>query len=162
MKCMKGTLVFVRVTERQMAKAITNLECMGLTKHVVVLLSGKMTLDQKKKVETKTRLRTDKMIAAFKWLCENHRLWKNIDLEKLKRQIGDCKPIMVDKSTTVGSGNANVEQEEMFTCYYPDGANNGVSGGFDTPGAFKQFAQEMQEKNYDLEFKAVLQKEFVS
>ncbi len=161
MKNMNGTLVFMRVTERQMARAITTLDCMGLKKHVVFLLSGKMTYEQKKKVETKTRIRTDKMIAAVEWLCANNRMWKDIDLEKIRKEIGDCKPILVDKSTEVGSGNANVEEEEIFTCYFPDGTMDSHAGGFDSPGAFKEFVKEMQEKNFDIEMKANLEKEFV-
>lgn len=161
MKNMNGTLVFMRVTERQMARAVTTLECMGLKKHVVFLLSGKMTYEQKKKVETKTRIRTDKMIEAVEWLCANNRMWKDIDLEALRKEIGECKPIVMDKSTEVGSGNANVEEEEIFTCYFPDGSMDSHSGGFDTPGAFKEFVKEMQEKNFDIEMKASLEKEFV-
>jgi hypothetical protein len=49
-KCMKGTLVFMRVKERRVAQAVTQLEAMGLTKHIIVLGSGNMTTGQRKKV----------------------------------------------------------------------------------------------------------------
>lgn len=161
MKAMRGTMVFMRTRERKVAKAVATLECMGLNKHVVVLLSGKMTSDQKKRVETKAKLRTDKLIAAMEWLCKNNRLFKDVDMEVLRQQIGECKPIMVDRSVSEASQNANVEQEEIFSCYYPDGASNPTSGGFDTPGAFKEFVKEMQEQGFDIEMKARLEREFV-
>ena len=161
MRCMKGTLVFMRVKERQVAKAVSTLKCMGLNRHVVVLISGKLTAAQKRSVLSKTEIRTEKLIAAVEWLVENNKAWKEVDLEELREEIASSKPIVVDKSSNIGSGNANVEEEEVFTCYYPDSASDSVSGGFDTPGAFKEFVTEMQEKNYDLQFKAQLEKEFV-
>ena len=161
MRCMKGTLVFMRVKERQVAKAVSTLKCMGLNRHVVVLISGKLTAAQKRSVLSKTEIRTEKLIAAVEWLVENNKAWKEVDLEELREEIATSKPIVVDKSSNIGSGNANVEEEEVFTCYYPDSASDSVSGGFDTPGAFKEFVTEMQEKNYDLQFKAQLEKEFV-
>ena len=79
MMSLKGQLTFMQVEQRKLAKAVTTLECMGLTKHVVVLLLGKMTYAQKQKVNKLTTVRTDKMIAAVKWLVANHRDRKDID-----------------------------------------------------------------------------------
>ena len=161
MKCMKGTLVFMRVKERKLAKSVTTLKCMGLNEHVVVLLSGKMTKNQKNRVLSKTKVRTDKLIAAVEWLVQNHTAWRDIDLDVIRDEISRSTPIVVDKATNIESSNARVEKEEVFTCYYPDSAADAVSGGFDTPGAFKDFVTELQEKNYDIELKAELEKSFV-
>ena len=158
---MKGQMTFMHVEPRSLAKAVSTLELMGLDKHVMVLLSGKMTYGQKQKIEQLTTVRTDKMIAAVKWLSENHREWKNVDLEKLKTQIANTKPIRMDKSTTCESGNATVEEDIVFTCYFPDGKANASSGGFDNPLDFKEFVDIMQENNYDVHFKAELEREFV-
>jgi hypothetical protein len=49
-KCLKGTLVFMRVKERRVAQAVTQLEAMGLTKHIIVLASGNMTSGQRRKI----------------------------------------------------------------------------------------------------------------
>ena len=105
MRCMKGTLTFMRVKERQVAKSVTTLKCMGLNQHVVVLLSGKMTNDQKRHVKTKTKVRTDKLIAAVEWLVHNHSAWKHVDLTDLKREISNSTPIVVDKATNIESTN---------------------------------------------------------
>jgi hypothetical protein len=79
-KCLKGTLVFMRVKERRVAEAVAQLEAMELTKHIIVLVSGKMTIGQREKVKNKSVIRTDKVIAAVEWLCVNHKIWKDIDL----------------------------------------------------------------------------------
>ena len=67
----------------------------------------------------------------------------------------------MDKSSNIESSNARVEKQEVFTCHCPDSAVDAASGGFDTPGAFKEFVTELQEKNCDLLFKAELEKSFV-
>lgn len=47
-KNLKGTLTFMRVEERKTCTGLLQLERMGLNKHVIVLISGRMTKDQKK------------------------------------------------------------------------------------------------------------------
>lgn len=84
MQCMKGTLVFMRVKERMVAKSVTALNCMGLNDQVIVLISGKMTPAQKARVKTKTELRVDKLIEAVEWLVKNNKAWKDIDLDVLR------------------------------------------------------------------------------
>ena len=116
MMSVRGQLTFMRVTEEKIATATTTLECMGLTKHVVVLISGKMTFGQLQAVKDRTRVRTDKLIAAVKWLISNHRDWKNVNLDKIKDKINHTQPVRVDKSTSVQSGNASIKEEVVFTC----------------------------------------------
>ena len=129
----------MRVEERKLAKAVTTLKLMGLTKHVVVLYSGKMTLGQKQKADKLSTVRTDKMIAAVEWLVKNHVDWMGVNLDELKKEIQTTQPVRVDKSTNVDSTNATVEEDIVFTCYYPEGKNNGSSGGFDDPLDFKEW-----------------------
>ena len=158
----KGQLTFMRVTPRQIAKSVTTLECMGLTKHVIVLLSGNMTLAQKQKIKQQTTVRTDKLIKAVEWLIQNHRSWKNVDLDELRDSIGRTNPIRVDKATNVQSGNSSVEEEVIFTCYFPDGKNNAASSGFENPHDFKEFVDKMNESNFDVHFKPEVEREFLN
>ena len=158
---LKGTLVFMRVKERRIAEALAQLDSFGLTKHVLVLASGKMTKQQRKRVQEKATIRTDKLMTALEWLCKNHKKWKDVDLDSLRLQLVDMQPTVVDYSEEVDSENANQEQQELFSCYYPDGATTQSSGGFDEPGAFKKFVEDMQQRNFDIEFKANLEKSFV-
>ena len=160
-KNLKGTLVFMRVRETRIRAAVTQLEAMGLTKHMLVLFNGKMTEGQRRKAREETRIRTEKVIEAVKWLCANNKKWEHVDPAKLLANVNGVQPVVVDNSSTVESGNANVEEEELFTCYYPDGASNPVNGGFDKPGSFKKYVEDMQKKGFEVEFKVNLQKGFV-
>jgi hypothetical protein len=54
-----------------------------------------------------------------------------------------------------------VEEQEVCTCYYPDGAAMEASGGFKECGAFKKFVEKMKAQNFNVEFKANLEKKFV-
>mgnify|MGYP000526856432 CR=1 FL=1 len=49
-KNLKETLTFMRVEERILARAVTQLRTMGLTKYIVILSTGNMTDQQKQKV----------------------------------------------------------------------------------------------------------------
>lgn len=161
MKQMKGSMTFMRTEERKVTKSVATLDLMGLTKNVIVLTTGPMTVQQKKKADKLSTVRTDKMIAAVKWLCENHRSWKHVDFEKIKDRIGRTQPIRVDKSSRVDSGNAIVEDEVVFTCYYPDGATNSHTGGFENAEDFKKFVEETKRQNYDVHLQANMEREFV-
>jgi len=160
-KNLKGTMTFMRIEERKIARAAIHLECMGLAKHVVVLLTGKLTKKQKARVEKKKEIRTDKILEAVQWLSKNHKRWKNVDLDEFRKELAGATPVVVDNSSEVDSENANVEEQELFTCYFPDGATNERAGGFDDPEAFKTYVNEMKEKNFNVELQLQLGKEFV-
>ena len=157
-----GTLNLMRADEERIARAATQLQCMGLTNHILIVITGKMTEWQKKRAQEKTTIRTNKLIEAVTWLCGNHRKWKSIDLEKMREELKDRQPVVRDLSELVESVNANVEEEELFSCYYPDSATDEMRGGFDEPGAFKEYVESMAQQGYDVEFKINLQKHFVN
>ena len=158
---LKGTLSFMRIQERRITEATAALDNLGLTNHVVVLCHGKMTEAQQKRVADRTKVNTGKLIEAAKWLCANHARWKDVDYDKVKEELMEKRVVRVDHSETVDSTNATVEAEEIYTCYYPEGAATDTSGGFNEPGAFMKFADEMHRLNYDVELKANLEKQFV-
>jgi hypothetical protein len=101
------------------------------------------------------------LITAVEWLCKNHKTWKTVDIDVLRKQLENVEPTVVDISEEVECENANVEEQEVFMCYYPDGAATESSGGFEEKGAFKVFAEKMKERNFNVEFKANLEKKFV-
>jgi hypothetical protein len=68
---------------------------------------------------------------------------------------------VIDTSEEVECENVNVEEQEVCTCYYPDGAATEASGGFKERGAFKKFVEKMKVQNFNVEFKANLEKKFV-
>ena len=77
---LKGSIVFMRVKERRIVDAVTQLESFGLTEHVLVMMTGKMTQSQRKRVKEMATVRTDKLTEAVEWLCKNHKAWKTVDL----------------------------------------------------------------------------------
>ena len=158
---LKGTLTFMRIQERRIVEAAAALENLSLTDHVVVLCHGKMTEYQRKRVAEKSKVNTGKLIEAAKWLCKNHARWKDEDYDTIQQELLNKRVVFVDHSESVESTNATVESEELFTCYYPEGAATETSGGFDEPEAFMKFADELQRLNYDVELKVNLEKQFV-
>jgi hypothetical protein len=94
-----------------------------------------MTGHQKRRVHEKATVRTNKLITAVEWLCKNHRMWKTVDIDVLCQELENVEPTVVDISEQVECENANVEEQEVFTNYYPNGAATEVSGGFEEKGA---------------------------
>ena len=160
-KCLKGTLSFMRVSKHAITKAVTTLESFGLGSNVLILYSGELTKWQQERAKELCSVRTEKLIAAVDWLVDNNDLWKHINKQQMIHRLERTKPVVEDRSTTVNSENSNIEEQEMFTCYYPDGKANGVNGGFDNPSGFKEFVNRMAEDGFDIEFKANLRREYI-
>jgi len=163
MKNLKGTMSFLRIEERKICKATMQLVGMGLTQHVVLLLTGKMTKGQRQKVRDKCeKMRTHKIIAAVEWLCANHRRWAKVDLEAFKRELENVTPIIIDNSREEDSENTNVEDRELFTCFYPDGATTQDKAGFDDPNTFREYVNELQSKGFDPALQLQLKGEWIN
>ena len=158
-KMLTGSMTFMRVEKRSIAKASAQLEAMGLKNHIVVLLSGKMTRRQRDRAQA--QIRVDKIITAVKWLCDNHVRWKGINYDEYVRELHNCVPTVIDHSDEVASENQNIEQEELFSCYYPDGAVNPRQGGFNNPDDFKQYIEQMKATGFDIQLQINLEKQFL-
>ena len=150
----------MRVSRKTIAKGVATLDEIGLNNHVIVLFSGGFTANQKKRAKEHSTIRTQKVIEALKWLCSNHVRWQKVDYDSIVNNLREKQPKLYDRSYEVESINANLEKEELFTCYYPDGASTPSSGGFEDPKNFKKFVQDMAEKGFDVEFELNVQKEF--
>ncbi len=158
---LQGTLSFMRAKKRGIAKAVATLENMGFNENVIVLHSGKMTPWQKERASELSGVRTHRLIAALKWLCENHSKWKQVDYESMVKQLKEKKPVVCDGSTEVAGASSNIEEQEIFSCFYPDGATTPTTGGFEDSHSFKDYVKRMAEQGHDVEFQANLQDEFV-
>ena len=161
-KQLKGTCTFMRVEKRSIGVAVAKVEGMGFNKHVLVLFSGHMTKLQKKRSKERSTIRTDKIIAAVEWLCKNNRRWSSVNFKALCESLQGRKPVIYDRSSEVENDNANIEDNEVLTCYYPDGATCPSNGGCDNPEHFKKYVQDMAEQGYDVEFQANLKQEFMN
>jgi hypothetical protein len=71
-------------------------------------------------------------------------MWKTVNISTLREQLENVEPTIVDISEEVECENANVEEQEVFTCHHPNGAATEVSGGSEEKGAFKVFAEKMK------------------
>lgn len=159
---LKGTLTFMRVQKRSIGMAAMKLEALGFNQHVLVLFTGKMTKKQKKRAKEYSTIRTDKVITALEWLCDNNPRWSTVNLDEMRRSLKERTPVIYDRSEELQNQDSNVEEKELFTCYYPDGATNPNNGGFEEPGQFKEYVQQMAEKGYDVEFQANLEQKFIN
>ena len=159
-KVLKGSLTFMRVKERSIVRASAQLQGMGLSNHIVILLSGKMTHVQRQRA--KQTVRVEKILEAVKWLCCNHVRWKEIDYDSYVKELENYVPTVIDHSNEVSSENQNIEKEEMFSCYYPDGAVNERQGGFNNAADFRSYIDSMQQTGYEVSMQIELGKEFVN
>ena len=158
---LKGTLSFMRVEPRRIATAVATLDSMGLNENVLVLLTGKLTKAQKKRAQEKCKIRPWKMKTALLWLVENNHKWKNVNYEAILRDLENRTPVVFDRSSEVASENRNVEEQEIWTCYYPDGSMNPRNGGFSDNKDFKDYVAQMASEGYDVEVQANLNQEFI-
>jgi hypothetical protein len=130
------------------------------------MFSGKMTERQKLKAQNKCKIRTDKLLAAVDWLCCNHKTWKTIDRDEIRKAVKDWKPIIVDSSVTVNNSSnlehANIEETESFSCYFPDGTLSDGNGGLDDPSEFKKLVEETQRRGFEVEFQYDVEKHLVN
>ena len=101
------------------------------------------------------------MYVALDFLVTSNPRWADVNVQELRSKLENLTPVVYDRSTEVESENSNVETEEIFTCYYPDGASNPTTGGFETPEAFKHYVEKMGQEGFKVEFQAELQQKFV-
>ena len=73
--------------------------------------------------------------------------WKTVPFDTLKAELENFTPCVVDKSKMVTGENSNIETQELFSCYFPDGNMDEGKGGFENHEDFKTYVHGMQEKN---------------
>ena len=58
---------------------------------------------------------------------------KNIDLAKITKELSNMQPTVIDSSEEVesscGASSSNIEDTDVFTCYFPDGATTSGNAG---------------------------------
>ena len=160
-KCLKGTLSFMRVSKHAVTRAVTTLEAAGLNDNALILYSGELTEWQRQRAKELCSARTEKLIRAVDWLVENNSLWRHINKASIRHRLESASPVVEDRSTTVDGENANVEEQEIFTCYYPDSTANASFGGCSHPNGFKDFVTRMARDGHDGEFQANLRREYI-
>ncbi len=158
---LKGTVSFMRIATRNVAKSAVEMDVMELQNRVVIIAEGPMTAEQQQLVRKRTVIRPEKIIAAVKKLQQIHVHWKKIDLVKLEQEVRNVQPVFIDVSSEVDSTASNVEKKVKYTCYFPDGTTDSTNGGYDGAQAFKEKLKELNEKGFEFELQCDLEKEFV-
>jgi hypothetical protein len=160
---LKGVLSYFRVKEYDIARAVMQLDVLGLNEHVVVLYTGEFTKEQKKKAKERCTIRVDKVVRAVEWLARNNRLWSNVNVNDIRTQLRKIGPVVIDESKNVDGStdgvNSNIEITETFVAYFPDGTMKTVSGGQASIDKFKTLVERSKFCMDQLEFQCVLQNE---
>jgi hypothetical protein len=168
MKGMKGCLTLMRTKERSTAKAMVQLESVGLDKfnvgekQVIVLAGGNMTPNQYEKCRKKAEINVNNVLRAIDWLHYHNENWRKVPLETLREEFKSKAPIFVDNRKAVDSQNTNIEEVETFEVFYPDSTNNEQVGGFSSGEEFRSWVIDLRRAGFDAEFKYNLQREFLT
>lgn len=159
---LKGTLGYYKVEESSIARGIAHFSALSLNKNVVVLINGKLTSKQYKRAKELGSIRTEKVIAAVRWLCTNNRSWEGVNYEEYVSELESHQLTVVDGATTVEDGNTNVESVESFRVYFPDGTLQTFDGGQGSVERFRETVQELKSKRMDIQVQFDLAKEAIA
>ena len=116
---LKGVLSYYKVEMESIARSALHFEIVGMEKHIVTLLYGPMTAEQKSTVKQKSTIRPNHVLKALKWLVKYNSEWKerNINLSKIRDSLQ--QPVVIDSSYAVHSEDSNVETTESFEVFSP-------------------------------------------
>jgi len=139
---LKGSLSYYRVNVHSIAKAVMNLDVLGLHKNIVTVFYGKLTKEQYKRAKEKSKVSVSKVITAIEWLVQHNEVWRksNVDLDAIREHLRE--PVIIDNSTLVDEGN-NIEKEESFKVFFPDGALTETNGGHESLQDFQRIAKDI-------------------
>ena len=73
---LKGVLSYYKVEMESIARSALHFEIVGMEKHIVTLLYGPMTAEQKSTVKQKSTIRPNHVLRALKWLIQYNTEWK--------------------------------------------------------------------------------------
>ena len=146
---LKGVLSYYKVEMESIARSALHFE---MEKHMVTLLYGPMTAEQKSTVRQKSTIRPHHVLRALKWLDQYNSEWKeqNINLSKIRESLQ--QPVVIDSTYAVIREDSNVETTESFEGFPPDGSMTKLTGGQENINKFKDLVAENVQNGYNLEF----------
>ena len=114
---LKGVLSYYKVEMESIAISAFHFEIVGMEKHIVTLLYGPMTAEQKSTFKQKSTIRPHHVLRALKWLIQYNSEWKeqNINLSKIRESLK--QPVVIDSTYAVTSEDSNVEATESFELF---------------------------------------------
>ena len=155
---LKGVLSYYKVEMESIARSALHFEIVGMEKHIVTLLYGPMTAEQKSSVKQKSTICPTHVLRALKWLVKYNTEWKerNINLSKIRDSLQ--QPVVIDSTYAVNSEDSNVETTESFEVFFPDGSMTELTGGQENINKFKDLVAENVRNGYNLEFRHKVEK----
>jgi Helitron helicase-like domain at N-terminus/PIF1-like helicase len=155
-KHLKGSLSYYKISPETITQTGAQLEGLGLNDHVVILLYGSLTKEQKKRVETKYEINTHRIILAIRWLLDHNINWIPFrsKYDKIIKQIK--KPILYDDSTTAISTpelcfDKYIEHTDSFQVFYPDGTVSVLTGGQQNIDDFQEVVKNATKGGFRIE-----------
>jgi hypothetical protein len=173
----KGSLSYYKISTETLVQTGIELELLQLNNHVVVMLYGSFTAEQKSIVTNRYEIRTEKIIKAIGWLVKNNTQWhpyrkqfqelKSRNFENLTSIIHE--PRFYDNSVPAFELETGVQNEtrvqseedlqsqrraelsESFQVYYPDGTVSTLTGGQQNLQDFQRVVKEATEMGYKIE-----------
>ena len=143
------------------ARSTLHFEIVGMEKHIVTLLYGPMTAEQKSTVKQKSTIRPNYVLRALKWLVQYNTEWKerNINLSKIRDSLQ--QPVVIDSTYAVNSEDSNVETTESFEVLSPYGSMTELTAGQESINKFKDLVAENVRNGYNLEFRHKVKEQVV-
>jgi hypothetical protein len=161
-KQLKGSLSYYKVDMDSMARAAMHLDVLGLNNHIVIMLYGKMTHEQNAKARERSKIRTNYVLTALRWLIRHNEEWKHVNLNEIRNNL--TNPVLYDNSIAVDGteGNNNIEQTESCQVFFTDGTMSNLTGGQENLATYHELIQAAARNGYDIAIKSQLMKEAVS
>ena len=158
-KQLKGSLSYYKVEMESIACAAAHFDVLKMHENVVIVLHGKMTVQQKIIARKKNKVRVKKILSAVHWLINNNEEWqkRNIDFEAVKAALRN--PVLVDNTSPEDSGENNIETTESFKVFFPDGHVSSLTGGQKNLDVFQNLVKKAKENGLNIDFQCDLGKQ---
>ena len=99
------------------ARSALHFEIVGMEKHIVMLLYGPMTAEQKSSVKQKSAIQPHHVLRALKWLIQYNSEWKEQNINLSKKRESLKQPVVIDSTYAVTSEDSTVETTESFEVF---------------------------------------------
>jgi Helitron helicase-like domain at N-terminus/PIF1-like helicase len=162
----KGSLSYYKIATQTVVETGARFESLGLNDHVVIMLYGSFTIEQRNKVLSKCEIRTLKIIKAISWLVRNNKQWQcyRERFDELRQNMDSFKSSinqpLVHEDYKLAEANDNdvdlnvdkrVEDMETFQVFYPDGTVTTLNGGQQNMYEFQQVVKTASEQGLEIQ-----------
>ena len=155
---LKGSLAYYKTNKDSIIMPIANLA--AASANVVIVIYGELTRKQYVMAQQKNKLRINMLHNALRWLIENNTEWKDLscnDIDELLQSIQN--PKIVTECNIVDDNDVQIELDESFNAYYPDGCFDNNTGGQESIEVLQELVREASINHHDIACRFRLLKE---